>query len=138
MNGSLETGLIFRVSPSAGVAGHHLQPELYRQAAQAYRCAGYSMSEPLHDAQPDEIHPCAYEKNHPNHGCNCRCSENARDDYHAEPAARGGRIHQRWDQNLTRPKNKNHEQRPGCNAHLVPAIVNVSVLLIVTMLVRMA
>lgn len=31
----------------------HLQPEMYCQAAQAYRRAGYGVGEPLHDA---EIH----------------------------------------------------------------------------------
>lgn len=138
MNGFLESCGIFWESPPDGTAECVLQPELYRKAAQAYRRAGYGVSEPLHDAKPDKIHPSADKKDRSNHGCNCRRSENARDNYHAEPAARSGRIHQCWNQNLTRPKNKNHEQRPRCNAHFAAVIVDVSVLLIVTMLVRVA
>ena len=67
---SLESGVIFRASSSAGAADYELQPELYRQAAQAYRRACYSMGEPFHNAKPDEIvqeeppQPYTYQSQH--------------------------------------------------------------------------
>ena len=119
------------------VDSYCLQPELYRQAAQAYSRAGYGMGEPLHETEPDEIHTSANEKDDPNHGCNCCRSEYGCYNYYAGPAARGGGIHQHGNQNFTRPENKNHKQHPGCNAHPAVAIVNVGVLLIVTVFVSM-
>ena len=109
---------------------------MYRQAAQAYCCAGYGVGEPLHDTEPDEIHAGADEKDHSDHRCNCGGSEYARHDYYAEPTALGGGIHQRRNQDLARPENKNHEQRPWRDAYPAAVIMNVGVLLVVAMLVR--
>ena len=116
----------------------HLQPELYGQAAQTYCRAGYCMGEPFHKTKPDEIHSCTDEKNHADHRCNCHCSEYACHNNYAEPTTPGSRIHKGGNQNLARPENKNNKQRPWCNAYPAVVIVNVNVLLVVTMLVRVA
>jgi hypothetical protein len=129
---------IFWVSVLMEVICCRLQPELYCQAAKAYRCSGYGVSEPLHCAKLDEIHACSDEKDYPDHGRDRRRSENAGYNYNARPAARGGRIHQCGNQNLTGAKNKNYKERPGRDAHPALVIVNVSVLLVVAMLVRVA
>jgi len=109
---------------------------LYRKAAQAYCRAGDGVSEPLNDAEPYEINAGTDEKYRANHSRDCCRSEDACYDYYAEPTAFGGRIHQGGNQHLTRPENKNHKQCPGSNAYPALIIMNVSVLMVVTVLVR--
>lgn len=138
LNEYLESDSTIRATLRVCVADCELKPELYCQSAQAYRRACYSMGEPLHDAQPDEIDAGADEKDHADHGCDCRRSEYARHNNYAEPTALGSRIHKGGNQNLTRPKNKNNKQRPRRNTYFASFIVDVSVLVVMAVLVRVA
>jgi hypothetical protein len=112
-----------------------LQTELYCQSAQTYRRARYRMGVSFQTTEPDELNPCPNKKDGPDHSCDCNRSEYECYRSHTEPAARCGGIHQHRYQNLTRTKNENNEKRPWCNARLVPAVVNVGVFLVVTVLV---